>query len=292
MPDLSYILVTAARNEAEYIEQTIRAVVAQSMPPKKWIIVSDGSDDGTDEIVTNYGRAYKFIELLRKEPSGVGFASQARALMSGCDRSRDLGYDFIGTLDADITFERDYYETILARFQRSPKLGVAGGGIYEYQSGTLTMSMCSLDSVPGAIQLFRRETFGDVGGFIPLKMGGHDAVAEALARMHGWQVRTFPEIRVLHHRPCGASYGNALRARFNTGIREYAYGNHPLFELAKCLYRIKEKPYLLSSILRLAGYSCAFLRREPREIPAALVTHLRREQMERLLNVFSNKKGR
>jgi len=80
-----------------------------------------------------------------------------------------------------------------------------------------------------------------------------------------------------------------MRARFNTGIREYAYGNHPLFELAKCLYRIKEQPYLLSSVLKLGGYSWAFLRREPREIPAALVTNLRHEQMERLLHVFLNK---
>ena len=285
----SYVLVTAAHNEAKYIGQTIEAVVAQSILPKKWIIVSDGSDDGTDEIVRNYARAYSFIELLRREPSGGGFASQARALMAGCGRLKNLGYDFIGTLDADITFEQNYYESILAKFQTDRKLGIAGGGICEYKSGTLTMSMCSLDSVPGAIQMFRRETFADVGGFIPLKMGGHDAVAEAMARMHGWQVRSLPEIKVLHHRPCGASYGNTVRARFNTGIREYAYGNHPLFEFAKCLHRIWEKPYLLSSLLRLSGYSWALLRREPREIPVDLVVNLRREQMERLFHAFSNK---
>jgi glycosyltransferase involved in cell wall biosynthesis len=289
MPGLSYVLVTAAHNEAEYIGQTIKAVAAQSILPKKWIIVSDGSDDSTDEIVKNYGRDYSFIELLHKEPSGGGFASQARALMAGCGRLKDVGYDFIGTLDADITFEQNYYESILANFQTDPKLGIAGGSIYEYKSGILTLSMCSLDSVPGAIQMFRRETFIDVGGFIPLKMGGHDAVAEAMARMHGWKVRSFPEIKVLHHRPCGASYGNTVRARFNTGIREYAYGNHPLFEFAKCLHRIGEKPCLLSSILRLSGYSWALLRREPREIPAELVASLRREQMERLLHAFSNK---
>lgn len=292
MPELSYVLVTAAHNEAQYLEKTIAAVVAQSILPKKWIIVSDGSDDGTDEIVKNHAKTYRFIELLRKEPSGGGFASQARALMTGCERLRDAAYDFLGTLDADITFERTYYESILAKFQASSRLGIAGGSIYEYTSGKLVMSPCSPDSVPGAIQLFRRETFADVGGFIPLARGGHDAVAETAAKMHGWEVRTFPEIQVVHHRPCGASYGNALKARFNTGIREYAYGSHPVFELAKCLYRITERPYLLSSISRLAGYGWAFLRGEPRDVPAALVTYLRRTQMERVLGAFANKGGR
>ena len=55
MPNLpSYVLITPARNEAQFIELTIKSVIAQTSKPIKWVIVSDGSTDGTDEIVSRY----------------------------------------------------------------------------------------------------------------------------------------------------------------------------------------------------------------------------------------------
>ena len=52
----TYVLITPARNEAQFIELTIKAVVAQTIRPIRWIIVSDGSTDGTDEIVRQIRR--------------------------------------------------------------------------------------------------------------------------------------------------------------------------------------------------------------------------------------------
>src|SRR5262245_14547831 len=60
-----YVLVTAARNEAEYIELTIQSVVAQTLRPVKWMIVSDGSTDATDEIVEKWAAANPWIELVK-----------------------------------------------------------------------------------------------------------------------------------------------------------------------------------------------------------------------------------
>jgi biofilm PGA synthesis N-glycosyltransferase PgaC len=48
---LTYALITPARNEARFIRQTIDSVAAQTIRPIKWVIVSDGSTDGTDDIV-------------------------------------------------------------------------------------------------------------------------------------------------------------------------------------------------------------------------------------------------
>ena len=286
-PESTYVLVTAAYNEAAYIEKTLRAVISQTIRPQKWVVVSDGSTDGTDEIVRRYGKDYSFIELIRRESSESGFASQARALMTGCERVSDVDHDFLGTLDADITFGPDYYEAMLARFREVSRLGIAGGTIYEDTAGTLTRLTCDPNSVPGAIQLFRRETFADTGGFLALPRGGHDAVAETMARMRGWRVRSFPDVEVLHLRPCGASYGNALRIRFNMGIREYAYGSHPLFELAKCVRRVGQTPYVLGSLSRWLGYCWARAHREPRQVPQDTIRFLRNEQMQRLWHVVS-----
>jgi len=284
----SYVLVTAAHNEAGYIEKTLDAVTSQTLRPRKWVIVSDGSTDATDEIVRRRAADHDFIELLRRESDDKGFASQARALMLGCERAGQVEHAFIGTLDADITFEPNYYESMLAKFRDNARLGVAGGAIFEPSNGKLTPLGCDPGSVPGAIQLFRREAFVDSGGFFPLRRGGHDAIAEARARMRGWQVRSFPDPTVLHHRPCGASYGNLRRIRMNLGIREFAYGSHPLFEVAKCLYHVADKPCLLGSIYRLAGYCWAYAHNEPREVPEDTIRYLQHEQLQRLWHAISH----
>src|SRR3954467_3357885 len=62
---LKCVLITPARNEAAFIELTIKSVIAQSVRPLRWVIVSDGSTDGTDEIVRKYAAEHDWIELVR-----------------------------------------------------------------------------------------------------------------------------------------------------------------------------------------------------------------------------------
>src|SRR4030042_3941710 len=100
-----YVLVTAALNEENYIPFPIRSVIAQTILPKKWVIVSDGSTDGTDRIVAKYAEAFEFIELVRAEEGDTGpnFASKVRAIQVGYGRLRGLTYSYIGNLDADVS---------------------------------------------------------------------------------------------------------------------------------------------------------------------------------------------
>lgn len=286
-----YVLITAARNEEVTIEKTIQAVISQTILPQKWVIVSDSSTDRTDEIVKKYVDKYDFICLHRREAdSSRNFASQVYAVRAGAEQLNGIEYDFIGDIDADITLQPDYYEGIFEIFGDNPKLGIAGGIVCEPHNGKWIPLRTNVKwSVSGAIQMFRRQCYNDIGGYIPLKKGGQDAIAEVMARMHGWDVRSFPDIEVFHYRSIGSCYGNALVRRFHFGVSEYLYGNHPLFELTKCLYQMKQKPYLLGSIFRLCGYCWAFLRREPREVPAEVVAYMRSEQKKRLWHVVSKK---
>jgi hypothetical protein len=103
-----------------------------------------------------------------------------------------------------------------------------------------------------------------------------------MARSRGWEVESFPEIKVYHHRPTGTATGNILSARFRDGIRSYLIGYHLLFQMAKCLYRVREKPYVVGSLLWLCGYSWASLRRYKRPVPEHFIKYLRSEQMARL----------
>ncbi len=125
--ELSYVLVTPARNEQDLIEGTIRSVVAQTHRPLAWIIVSDGSTDRTDDIVADYVSRHSWIELLRMpEHRDRSFAAKAACFNAGYERLKSRAFDVIGNLDADITFEPEYCAFLLSKFAEMPRLGVAG----------------------------------------------------------------------------------------------------------------------------------------------------------------------
>ena len=124
---MTYILITPARNEVDLIEQTILAVIHQTVKPAKWVIVSDGSTDGTAEIVNKYVREHPWIELARmSERAKRHFGGKAIAFNTGRDRTRQIPYDIIGNLDADITLDEDHFDLLLNKFAQDKTLGVAG----------------------------------------------------------------------------------------------------------------------------------------------------------------------
>src|SRR3982074_3286648 len=123
----AYVLITPARDEADFIELTIKSVIAQPVRPLRWVMVSDGSTDGTDEIVNKYAAEHSWIELVRMpERRERHFAGKAYAVNAGLARVRDLPYDVIGNLDADVSFDEGYCALLLEKFEEDPTLGVAG----------------------------------------------------------------------------------------------------------------------------------------------------------------------
>lgn len=283
MKSIEYALVTPARNEERCIGQTIDAVVAQTKRPVRWVIVSDGSVDKTDEIVAGYARTHSFIELLRpEEKRQKDFGSKAKAFKAGYEKLNGLAYDFVGNLDADVTFEPGYFETLLNRFQSNSRLGIGGGIILERFEEEFVSQRISRDSVAGAVQLFRRECFEATGGYIPMKGGGIDAAIEIVAKSHGWTVETFSELPVLHHRRVTTGQGSILNTRFNQGVNNYRLGYHPLFQIVSAAYRSLDQPYVIGGAMILAGFLWSALRGDEQPLSRAVIAHLRSEQMARL----------
>jgi poly-beta-1,6-N-acetyl-D-glucosamine synthase len=281
-----YVLITPARNEEEFIEQTIKSVISQTVTPLKWVIVSDGSTDGTDEIVAKYAAAHRWIELLRiPEQAERSFAGKVYAFNAGYERVKDLKYDIIGNLDADISFEEDYFAFLMIKFYEHPTLGAAGtpfteeGKIYDYR-------FTSIEHVSGACQLFRRECFESIGGYTPIKGGGIDWVAVTTARMKGWKTKTFTEKICVHHRNIGTAKNNYFTAKFKVGIQDYYLGGHPLWEVFRAVYQMKAKPYVVGGLTIYSGYVWAFLQRVEKPISRELIQFRRKEQMLRLRNMF------
>jgi GT2 family glycosyltransferase len=289
-----YVLITPAKNEAAYIELTIKSMISQTHLPLKWVIVSDGSTDGTDDIVKEYIAHYPWIELLRTpERTERHFAGKVYAFNVGYDTVKAMKYDIIGNLDADLTFGEDYMEFLLNRFSDNPQLGIAGTPFREDEQ-QYDYRFASTDHVSGACQLFRRECFEAIGGYPPLKAGGIDLAAVLTARMKGWQAKTFMEKTSIHHKKTQAGNHASLKALFHSGYHDYLMGSHPLWQLSRSIFHMSKKPYFLVGTLLLTGYIWAMMTRAKRTVPHELVVFRGKDQMRRLkdmvLKFFASKK--
>jgi len=280
----TYVLVTPARNEAKYIELTIKSVVNQTVRPAKWVIVSDGSTDGTDDVVKDYAARFEWIELVRtSERSERHFAGKAEAFNAGYASLTGLAHDVVGNLDADVSIDdADYFGYLMRKFEEHPGLGVVGTS---YREGTIVYPYryTSKEDVTGACQLFRRECFQAIGGYPALKFGGIDVVAVLRAQAEGWQTRTFTEKTCVHHRAVGSAHcvGTCKRL-LQTGHKDYLLGSHPAFELCRSVYQMTSRPHVIGGVLMLAGYVWAMLCGVEKAIPEELIELRRDDQLRRL----------
>jgi glycosyltransferase involved in cell wall biosynthesis len=286
---MKYVLITPAHNEEALIERTLASMVAQTRLPERWVIVDDGSTDRTAQIVEGYASRYQWMELFRM-PQRIdrSFAGKVHAFNAGLERARSLEFDVIGNLDADLSFDPDYLEFLIGKFAQDPRLGVTGTPFTEDDGyDTARDSFEGENHVAGGCQLFRRQCFEEVGGYIPNRAGGIDWIAVTTARMKGWKVRSFSEKRFHHYRTLGTAGKGPLRALFSYGEKDYYLGGSPMWELFRVTYRMTKKPVLLGGIALLLGYVWAALRRVNRVVSPELIRFHRHEQMKKLRAIFS-----
>jgi len=284
---LQYLLVTPAKNEEAFIELTIRSVVDQTVRPVRWLVVSDGSTDSTNEIVSRAAQQYDWIELFKMpERTTRDFGGKAHCFNTGYARIAHLPHQVIASLDADITFERDYFEFLLDKLANDPSLGIVGTPFSE-NGRTYDYRFSSTDHVSGACQVFRRECFASIGGYVPARGGGIDVIAVLTARLRGWHTRTFTEKISHHHRPMGsANHRRKLITSFRFGQKSYRLGYHPVWQLFRTFYQMTRKPYVIGACADTLGYFWAMLCRVERPISIELVQFQQRDQMKRLSAFF------
>lgn len=279
----AYVLVTPTRNEEAYIEKTIQSVVKQTILPKRWVIVNDGSTDSTTEIVRKYAINFNFIRLVelpkRKERH---FAGKVNAIKAGFNYLGDEDYEFYGNLDADVSFDSKYYEILLDKFEEDPALGISGGRLYDKINEKFVKLNYSSESVAGPIQFFRRKCYEDIGGYVLSKAGLVDAMAEVTARMKGWQTSTFSELKVFHHRKTGSEGRNIWQVTKREGSMDYLFGVYPLWNLFRSLQRINKKPYIIGSIIRIYGYWDNQIKKVKRPVSDEFISYLRKEEKSKM----------
>ncbi len=286
---LSYVVITPARNEERYIEKLIQSMISQTVLPAKWVIVNDGSTDATATIVGKYLENHSWMELLNLSPHrDRSFAAKVHAFNAGLQRVKDMQFDVIGNLDSDVSFEADYIEFLLDKFAQDANLGVCGTIFREegYSSGSDSFE--GSNHVAGGCQLFRRNCFEQIGGYVPNKAGGIDWVAVTTARMKGWTTRSFREKYFFHYRSLGTAERSLLASAFSYGEKDYYLGNHPLWEAFRIAYRALKRPFVLGSIALLSGYLWALVRRIDRAVSDELMRFHRQEQMKKLSGILKS----
>jgi len=260
-------------------------MVAQTARPLRWVIVSDGSTDGTDDIVKEYSADHDWIELVRMpERRERNFAGKVHAFNAGWAPVANLPYEVIGNLDADVSFGSEHFRLIVSKFAEHPELGVAGA---PFREGTFQYDyrFTNIENVWGGCQLFRKECFDAIGGYQAVKGGCIDHIAVVSARMKGWKTRTFTDTVSLHHRSMGTAQSGGVKAKFKHGAKDYSVGNHPVWELFRAVYQMKQRPFCIGGVALASGYFWSMVRRVQRPVSNELVAFTRREQMVRLSKV-------
>lgn len=283
----AYVLITPARNEQAFIEKTLQSMVRQTVLPLKWVIVDDGSTDSTAEIVKPYLSQNPWIELVQMpQRRDRSFAAKVGAFNAGYERVAGLKYEIIGNLDADISFDEDHFQFLVRKFSEDSTLGVAGTVFREEGYSSDRDGFEGRAHVSGQCQLFRRQCWEEIGGYVPHRAGGIDWMAVVTARMKGWKTESFREKSFFHHRHLGTAERGRIASAFSYGEKDYYLGGHPLWELFRVAYRTLKHPFA-GTALGL-GYCWAFVRRTPRPVSRELMAFHRGEQMTKLKAIFKS----
>jgi biofilm PGA synthesis N-glycosyltransferase PgaC len=303
VPAPRYVVISPVRDEAQYLERTIRSMLHQTVRPAQWILVNDGSSDETGQIIDRWASEQPWIlgvhrsesSLHRletanrtdKEVGGSGRdrgnraqdAKEIKAFYEGFEKITARDWEFLVKLDGDISFVPEYFEKCFAEFDANPELGIGGGEICNLVDGEWKVEPNPRFHVRGATKIYRRACWEQMSG-VP-QSPGWDTVDEVKANMLGWKTRSFPELPVRHYRFTGAANGSWRNAVKN-GMWSYISGYHPLYMLFRCIKQLFHAPYLTGSVGLLCGYVQGYVRRIPQIDDKDLIRYLRDQQLRRL----------
>jgi glycosyltransferase involved in cell wall biosynthesis len=271
------LVVTPARNEAHQIRATIDSVLQQSLRPWRYYLVSDGSSDGTDEIMEEYAEKYAFIRYLRREKPGEESnrveqvaPGKVGAIENALLEVEKESWGYLAVLDADVVLPDNFYKRLLEEFLRDRKLGIAGCFLRSVlpDGNVAPGGFFNSDSVGGPVQVFRRACYENIGRY---KSYGHeDCVAVIQAREKGWKVRSFADLVGDHHVPF-EGYSPKIKykvpALYKLGKMDFVMFVPFWFVLIQSGARMFSRPLVVAGMARLGGYLSAVIIRPDRFPP-------------------------
>jgi biofilm PGA synthesis N-glycosyltransferase PgaC len=272
----SYAVISPVKDEARHFERTAQALLAQRHRPLAWVVVDDGSSDGTFELASSYAAEHDWITVIRSRSSGrrERGAPIVRAFNQGL-ASLDAQPDFVVKLDGDLFFAAHYFEWVAATFEVDARAGIVGGIVFVNQDAEWVYDRVSRRTVHGAIKAYRCDCLSDIGGLH--ESMGWDGIDEFGARARGWNVRVLSELGVLHYKTRGSAQP-WVRARWEEGRGAHYMGYRVSAVVLRAGYRmLVEHPPILGGAVLALGFCWHSLLRSPQAEPRAR-RQLRAEQ--------------
>lgn len=280
MNELTYAVVTPARDEARNLERLAGSLRSQSVAPTVWLIVDNGSSDDTPATIARLGDELAFARGVELPPASSGVrrgGAIARIFEAGV-RLLDVDVDVVVKVDADVSMDSDYFERLLDAFAVDPGLGIASGSAWEEEDGEWRQRHVTGSSVWGASRAYRRACFDAVVPFEDRM--GWDGVDEIKARIAGWRTRTLVDLAFRHHRAEGERDGSRWRAWAAQGEAAYHMGYRPWYLAARALHNARSE---LAAVAMVPAYVARALRREERCSDASVLDFVRAQQTLRAL---------
>jgi glycosyltransferase involved in cell wall biosynthesis len=275
----TYAVVTPARDEEHNLARLAAALVAQAQPPIEWVVVDDGSTDGTAALVRELGAHHPWIRLHSEAQREEGEIEQGRrhgrpldALRRGITKLSVVP-DVVVKVDADVDFEPDYFAKLIGRFADDPLLGIASGACYEPEGGEWVRRTKAEGTVWGASRAYRWECVPDVMALEPSM--GWDGLDELKVQLRGMHTQAFTDLPFRHHRPEGGRERSRLHQGAALGRASWYMGYRPSYLVLRSVYRAREEP---AALAMMWGYATSALTRSPRCPDAQLVRELRSRQ--------------
>lgn len=282
----AYVIISPCRNEAKFMRRTLDSVVAQSLTPALWVIVDDGSTDGTPKILAEYAAKHDWIRIVSNPDRGhraVG-PGVIQAFYAGYDTINAAEYAYMCKLDLDLDLPVGYFEGLIARMEQDPRLGTCSGKAwYTAEGGGRVWERMGDEMSVGASKFYRMSCFNQIGGFVREVMW--DGLDCHNARFRGWKAASFPgeELAFEHLRPMGSSQTSIYAGRRRHGAGQYFMGSDPLYFTATAVWKMAHPPYILGGLASLQGFVGAWIRGEKQYEDADVRAFIRAYQRAALL---------
>ena len=232
----THVIVTPARNEAENLRRLGECLIEQTWRPNAWIVVDNGSTDGTKDVVRELAGDHRWIRLLviESDANPIRGRSSVRAFNAGVMELSE-NPDLVTGLDADVSFGPGYFDGLRREFEKNLRLGIAAGLCYEPSGDGWDPVHVTRPNLRGASLTYRKECLAQL---LPLEgRYAWDGIAVIRANVRGWQTAMFPELSYFHHRPTGARDAHRFAGFAEEGDSAYYMWYRPSYMLLRTLYR-------------------------------------------------------
>jgi poly-beta-1,6-N-acetyl-D-glucosamine synthase len=275
-----YVIITPVKNEETLFKYTIESILKQEVKPLKWVIINDGSTDGTKALIDELQKNNPWVHAVHNEPDNKRKPGGEFILKQGFDLIDVTDYDFIVKMDGDLEFEGDYFTRLFNEFEKNPKLGIAAGRCFIREKGRLVEEKTPDFHTRGPLKTYRTKCFIDIKGIEPSL--GWDTIDEMRANMLGWKTATVPGLSIIHLRKTQTASGS-LKGLRNMAAASYYSGYHPLYLVARGVKNMGEKPYVIGGMTLIYEFFKNYMKRTPKVDDPSLIKFTRKQQLNRLI---------